>query len=193
MTSYLRCLRSHRGTNGSECRMLSKSYLQCRMDQCVPTYILNVKLFPLRSSHTSLSYRPVTFKLPHFVAVTPPLLHPSLHPASLVIGTVLTACKRCCVLSGSEKPYLSPFRSYTFFGSDGDPDAAERWLHWHIGRTGLTSTLDTATSWHLTRSRTLASPSRIQRPLHLLHRPPFRLPPRPQQLPQRKHNKGGAL
>ncbi|OCK97463.1 cytochrome c oxidase assembly protein COX19, partial [Cenococcum geophilum 1.58] len=32
MTSYLRCLRSHRGTNDTECRMLSKSYLQCRMD-----------------------------------------------------------------------------------------------------------------------------------------------------------------
>jgi cytochrome c oxidase assembly protein subunit 19 len=32
MKSYLRCLRAHRGMNDDECRMLSKSYLQCRMD-----------------------------------------------------------------------------------------------------------------------------------------------------------------
>ncbi|OCK83078.1 hypothetical protein K432DRAFT_291871 [Lepidopterella palustris CBS 459.81] len=32
MTTYLRCLRSHRGTNDPECRLLSKSYLQCRME-----------------------------------------------------------------------------------------------------------------------------------------------------------------
>ncbi|KAF2495831.1 hypothetical protein BU16DRAFT_357865 [Lophium mytilinum] len=33
MTSYLRCLRSHRGMNDPECRGLSKSYLQCRMER----------------------------------------------------------------------------------------------------------------------------------------------------------------
>ncbi|KAF2706919.1 hypothetical protein K504DRAFT_493248 [Pleomassaria siparia CBS 279.74] len=33
MASYLRCLRSHRGTNDPECRNLSKSYLSCRMDR----------------------------------------------------------------------------------------------------------------------------------------------------------------
>jgi hypothetical protein len=35
MTSYLRCLRSHRGMNDPECRGLSKSYLQCRMERYV--------------------------------------------------------------------------------------------------------------------------------------------------------------
>ncbi|PSN59702.1 hypothetical protein BS50DRAFT_507806 [Corynespora cassiicola Philippines] len=33
MASYLKCLRSHRGTNDSECRELSKSYLTCRMER----------------------------------------------------------------------------------------------------------------------------------------------------------------
>ncbi|KAF2786918.1 hypothetical protein K505DRAFT_330010 [Melanomma pulvis-pyrius CBS 109.77] len=33
MASYLKCLRSHRGTNDPECRHLSKSYLSCRMDR----------------------------------------------------------------------------------------------------------------------------------------------------------------
>ncbi len=33
MSSYLSCLRQHRGVNENECRMLSKSYLQCRMDR----------------------------------------------------------------------------------------------------------------------------------------------------------------
>ncbi|KAF1953280.1 hypothetical protein CC80DRAFT_144015 [Byssothecium circinans] len=33
MASYLRCLKSHRGTNDPECRNLSKSYLSCRMDR----------------------------------------------------------------------------------------------------------------------------------------------------------------
>lgn len=33
MTSYLSCLKSHRGTNSNECRLLSKAYLQCRMDK----------------------------------------------------------------------------------------------------------------------------------------------------------------
>ncbi|KAJ9647961.1 Cytochrome c oxidase assembly protein cox19 [Coniosporium apollinis] len=32
MTTYLRCLRQHRGTNDPECRALSKQYLQCRME-----------------------------------------------------------------------------------------------------------------------------------------------------------------
>lgn len=33
MKQYLRCLRAHRGMNDDECRQLSKSYLQCRMDR----------------------------------------------------------------------------------------------------------------------------------------------------------------
>jgi hypothetical protein len=35
MASYLRCLKSHRGSNDPECRNLSKSYLSCRMDRYV--------------------------------------------------------------------------------------------------------------------------------------------------------------
>jgi hypothetical protein len=36
MLSYLRCIKSHRGSNDPECRNLSKSYLSCRMDRYVP-------------------------------------------------------------------------------------------------------------------------------------------------------------
>lgn len=36
MLSYLKCIKSHRGTNDAECRNLSKSYLSCRMDRYVP-------------------------------------------------------------------------------------------------------------------------------------------------------------
>ncbi|KAK7511482.1 hypothetical protein IWZ03DRAFT_426384 [Phyllosticta citriasiana] len=32
MGQYMRCLKIHRGTNDQECRLLAKSYLQCRMD-----------------------------------------------------------------------------------------------------------------------------------------------------------------
>ncbi|KZF18825.1 hypothetical protein L228DRAFT_251672 [Xylona heveae TC161] len=32
MAEYLRCLRRVRGTNDPECRLLAKSYLQCRME-----------------------------------------------------------------------------------------------------------------------------------------------------------------
>lgn len=35
MMSYLRCIKSHRGSNDPECRNLSKSYLSCRMDRYV--------------------------------------------------------------------------------------------------------------------------------------------------------------
>ncbi|KAL6169206.1 Cytochrome c oxidase assembly protein cox19 [Exserohilum turcicum] len=35
MMSYLRCIKSHRGSNDPECRDLSKSYLSCRMDRYV--------------------------------------------------------------------------------------------------------------------------------------------------------------
>jgi hypothetical protein len=35
MLSYLRCIKSHRGSNDPECRGLSKSYLSCRMDRYV--------------------------------------------------------------------------------------------------------------------------------------------------------------
>jgi hypothetical protein len=37
MLSYLRCIKSHRGSNDPECRNLSKSYLSCRMDRYVCT------------------------------------------------------------------------------------------------------------------------------------------------------------
>ncbi|KAI1563563.1 FabG Dehydrogenase with different specificities related to short-chain alcohol dehydrogenase [Pyrenophora tritici-repentis] len=33
MLNYLRCIKSHRGSNDPECRDLSKSYLACRMDR----------------------------------------------------------------------------------------------------------------------------------------------------------------
>jgi hypothetical protein len=36
MLSYLRCIKSHRGSNDPECRDLSKSYLSCRMERYVP-------------------------------------------------------------------------------------------------------------------------------------------------------------
>jgi len=51
MLSYLRCIKSHRGTNDPECRGLSKSYLSCRMDRYVP--------FPasLRSAIAVSSYK----------------------------------------------------------------------------------------------------------------------------------------
>ena len=41
MLSYLRCIKSHRGTNDPECRGLSKSYLSCRMDRYVPSSTLS--------------------------------------------------------------------------------------------------------------------------------------------------------
>ncbi|OCL09997.1 hypothetical protein AOQ84DRAFT_8616 [Glonium stellatum] len=61
-----------------------------------------------------------------------------------------------------------------------------------LSMTGLTSSLSTATSWRLTRSRTLASLSRIPCPHHPQHRPPFRPPPCPQQPPQQSHSKSGC-
>lgn len=33
MTSYLSCIKTHRGQNDEECRQLSKAYLKCRMDR----------------------------------------------------------------------------------------------------------------------------------------------------------------
>ncbi|KAK4991812.1 Cytochrome c oxidase assembly protein cox19 [Elasticomyces elasticus] len=33
MLAYLRCLKAKRGVNENECRMLSKEYLQCRMER----------------------------------------------------------------------------------------------------------------------------------------------------------------
>jgi cytochrome c oxidase assembly protein subunit 19 len=35
MKRYLACLRSQRGVNAEECRVLSKEYLQCRMERYV--------------------------------------------------------------------------------------------------------------------------------------------------------------
>ncbi|CAI6253757.1 unnamed protein product [Periconia digitata] len=55
MASYLRCIKSHRGTNDPECRNLSKSYLSCRMDRYVPNYSLLIVVPTLPSSPNSLS------------------------------------------------------------------------------------------------------------------------------------------
>lgn len=33
MAAYLRCLRAQRGVNRDECRVLSKEYLECRMER----------------------------------------------------------------------------------------------------------------------------------------------------------------
>ena len=33
MTAYLKCIKSAKGINKDECRMISKGYLQCRMDR----------------------------------------------------------------------------------------------------------------------------------------------------------------
>jgi len=35
MASYLTCLKKAKGVNVDDCRMLSKAYLQCRMDRYV--------------------------------------------------------------------------------------------------------------------------------------------------------------
>jgi hypothetical protein len=47
MLSYLRCIKSHRGSNDSECRGLSKSYLSCRMDRYVHRPLLLLIRAPL--------------------------------------------------------------------------------------------------------------------------------------------------
>jgi hypothetical protein len=46
MLSYLRCIKSHRGSNDPECRNLSKSYLSCRMDRYVHTSLFVICLQP---------------------------------------------------------------------------------------------------------------------------------------------------
>lgn len=33
ISSYLRCLKSQKGTNSDECRQLARGYLDCRMDK----------------------------------------------------------------------------------------------------------------------------------------------------------------
>ena len=38
MKRYLACLRGHRGINDDECRLLSRAYLQCRMDRYVSPF-----------------------------------------------------------------------------------------------------------------------------------------------------------
>ncbi|CBX92296.1 hypothetical protein LEMA_P050020.1 [Plenodomus lingam JN3] len=57
MHAYLRCIKSHRGTNDSVCRDLSKSYLSCRMERDPPT--------------------PITAALPPLYAVTLPRKQPN--------------------------------------------------------------------------------------------------------------------
>ncbi|KAI9838465.1 MAG: Nitrogen permease regulator 3 [Thelocarpon superellum] len=47
MVHYLACLKKARGTNDPECRLLSKSYLQCRMDHLVAVVlVINTKAGP---------------------------------------------------------------------------------------------------------------------------------------------------
>lgn len=53
MLSYLRCIKSHRGTNDPECRNLSKSYLSCRMDRYVhQAFLLSGYTLRLPVTHT---------------------------------------------------------------------------------------------------------------------------------------------
>lgn len=61
MLSYLRCIKSHRGTNDPECRNLSKSYLSCRMDR----YVHQAFLF------LGYALRPLLHKLRHMFLRTP--------------------------------------------------------------------------------------------------------------------------
>jgi hypothetical protein len=60
MLSYLRCIKSHRGSNDPECRNLSKSYLSCRMDRYVPTLFRHM----LSASARILSAWPHQSRLP---------------------------------------------------------------------------------------------------------------------------------
>ncbi|OAK94339.1 hypothetical protein IQ06DRAFT_234262 [Phaeosphaeriaceae sp. SRC1lsM3a] len=59
MMSYLRCIKSHRGSNDPECRDLSKSYLSCRMDRYVPTSLSSyaASLGP-HSAQSALAIKP---------------------------------------------------------------------------------------------------------------------------------------
>jgi len=45
MASYLTCLKKAKGVNVDDCRMLSKAYLQCRMDRyvCAPPLQYHIK------------------------------------------------------------------------------------------------------------------------------------------------------
>jgi hypothetical protein len=52
MLSYLRCIKSHRGSNDPECRNLSKSYLSCRMDRYVPLRHI-CHMLPASTPHTA--------------------------------------------------------------------------------------------------------------------------------------------
>ena len=62
MLSYLRCIKSHRGTNDPECRGLSKSYLSCRMDRYVPSSTLSRGRHRLTAIQTyCAAYHPIRF------------------------------------------------------------------------------------------------------------------------------------
>lgn len=50
MKAYLRCLRAHRGVNDDECRMLSKSYLVCRMER----YVFTIFIFTSAACYATL-------------------------------------------------------------------------------------------------------------------------------------------
>jgi len=63
MLSYLRCIKSHRGTNDPECRNLSKSYLSCRMDRYVhQAYLFSGYVLRL----------PITYIATHFLPLPVP-------------------------------------------------------------------------------------------------------------------------
>lgn len=49
MASYLTCLKRQRGVNQHDCRMLSKEYLQCRMDRYLQPHTDTKDLKPDRA------------------------------------------------------------------------------------------------------------------------------------------------
>jgi hypothetical protein len=60
MLSYLRCIKSHRGTNDPECRNLSKSYLSCRMDRYVhQAYLLSGNVQRLPTTYIAIRFLPL--------------------------------------------------------------------------------------------------------------------------------------
>ena len=51
MGEYLRCVRRMRGTNDTECRLIAKEYLKCRMEKYVSAYLLYPDLRGVEDGH----------------------------------------------------------------------------------------------------------------------------------------------
>lgn len=83
MLSYLRCIKSHRGTNDPECRNLSKSYLSCRMDRYVhQAFLLSGYTLRLPVTHTHCeTFLPLS--VPEQARVKTTALIPPDYPDSL--------------------------------------------------------------------------------------------------------------